>query len=204
MKKYFVYFVLLSVLFSCKKSNTRLYGKVTNGCTGNPVGGVNVILWSGEKLSGHYSFIDSVKTYSDGSFDFSFRAGVLDNNYWLECGNTRSDYVVKKTSKEVNLTLTDNAPTSYLNINIINTSPYNSNDSIYIDVVSPNSNNPTFHNQFFYTGMSVNAMKLIGVDGCSPRLVNLSWKVTKNNITTSFSNSISCPDGATVPFQLNY
>ncbi len=205
MKKILLLLIFVPLLFSCTKSNTRVYGKVTEGCSGAPVGGWNVELWTGEKNSSKNSALkNSMKTYSDGSFDFSFHALLTDNHYFVRCNGYQSDYISKKTSQELNVQLSSNIQTSNLLLSTKNISPYDNNDSIYIDFVRPNTNYPTFHMQFIYKGSSVETTNSIIVNGCPPKLVNLSWAVTKNHITTNFTSTVTCTNGGNSTFQINY
>ena len=107
MKKLFLILIIVPFVFSCTKSNTRLYGKITNECNGAPVAGVKVELWTGERNNGsrHRALKDTMRTFSDGSFDFLFRAQLTDNNYFVQCKSYQSDYVTKKSSQQISIKL---------------------------------------------------------------------------------------------------
>ena len=198
-------FFLSVFLSSCSRDNTKIYGKAVDACSGAPVGGLKIELWMGDLTNpNHQSLMDTVRTWSDGTYSFNRHSSFLDDNYFLIGNGFRSDYIPKKKETKVNLSVDTHLAYSYLTIGIQNTAPYDSNDSIYIDYVKPHSSSPTYHDHVSYTGISVNTTAGVTVDGCMPRLVNLTWAVTKHGVTTTFSSVVTCIYGGSSSFQVNY
>ena len=106
MKHLFILLIIFSLLFSCKRSNTTAYGRVTNKTTGIPVGGVLIEAYTGQVNSvKNRALMNSMRTWSDGTYQFNFHASVFDENYWIECNGIQSDYFKKKQKKEIDFTI---------------------------------------------------------------------------------------------------
>ncbi len=205
MNKLLLLFISLAFLFSCSRDNTKIYGKAVDNCSGAPVGGLKIELWMGDLTNpDRQSLMDTVRTWSDGTYSFRRHSTVLDDNYFLRGNGFRSDYIRKKEDTKVDLSVDSQLSYSYLTIGVQNTRPYDANDSIYIDYVKPHSSSPTYHDHVSYTGISVNTTAVVTIDGCIPRLVNLTWAVTKHGVTTNFSSAVTCMYGGGGSFQINY
>ncbi|MDF2438292.1 MAG: hypothetical protein K0Q95_2668 [Bacteroidota bacterium] len=204
MKKFILYIFLVLIGLSCQRPNTTIHGRIYDECSKAPLGNESVELWTGEKGTNRSEKVETQTTWPDGSFYFHVHASFLDNNYWVQCVGTSSDYIKKRTDKQVFLLKSDQSAISYLDLKVRNITPFDSNDSIFIDAVRPNSSLPTYHLQFHFKGFSIDTLRRITVNGCPPKIVNLNWTVTKNNITTSFSNSTVCTNGAVSEFLINY
>jgi hypothetical protein len=205
MKKLFLILIHIPLIYSCKKSNTRVSGSATYQCTGKPVGNMLVSVYTGERNgTNRRFFIDSTRTWSDGTYELAFRASISDKNFWVESSYFKSELIMKKENNVVDIKIPDMSLISNLDLKVKNVSPFDNNDSIFIDVVRPNSTSPSYHMKYNYKGATVDETAQLVVDGCTPKLVHLTWAVTKNHITTNFSNSVTCTNGATSSFQINY
>jgi major membrane immunogen (membrane-anchored lipoprotein) len=106
MKKISILLFACSFLFSCSKSNTSVYGKVTDKSTGVPRGGELIELYTGQVNSvKNRALKNSTRTWSDGTYEFDYRSSIFDGNIWVECNGIQSDYIKKKQKNEVNLTI---------------------------------------------------------------------------------------------------
>jgi hypothetical protein len=207
MKNSILLILLLCSILSCKKPNTGASGQVTDECSGTPIGNILVEVYTGDNSkssTNRRSFIDSTRTDSNGKYEIGFRSSVFDNNYWVECKGFRSDYISKRENKKIDIKIPDKSQLSTLNIIIKNTNPFNAKDSIHIEVVRPNSSSPTYQIKFNYVGSAVDTNATINIDGCSPKIANIFWTVTKNNLTTTSYKSVTCINGATSTTQINY
>jgi hypothetical protein len=204
MKIFYSCLLALLMLSSCQRRNTTIRGKVVDECSKTPIGNATVELWTGEKNSNkRIAKMETQQTWPDGSYYFHFHTGFLSDRYWVECNGAVSEYVGKREDKEFNLLVPDPAKISYLEIKTKNISPFDSSDSIFIDAICPNSNYP-YHLQYRYKGMSIDTMNRITVNGCPPKLVNINWSVTKNNVTTHFTDAATCTNGSTSQFLISY
>ena len=106
MKHAFILLIIFPFLFSCTKPNTRVFGKVTNKTTGVPIGNVLIELYTGQVNSvKNRALKNSIRTWSDGTYEFDYRSSVFDDNVWVECNGIQSDYIKKKGKNEVNFTI---------------------------------------------------------------------------------------------------
>lgn len=192
-------FIALFLFFSaCKKENTSVSGKVFDRCNNQALSNVLVEVYAGENgksSTNRTSLIESTRTSNDGSYEISFRASYFDEVYWVSCGGTRFDFVNKKENNKMDLGILYGSQTSILDLQIKNISPFDSNDSIHLEVNFPNSLYPNYIMQFSYKGTAINKTESWKIGGCSPKLAVLKWAVTKNAITTFYNKTVNCGNG---------
>ncbi len=203
MKKFFFLIVFLS-FFSCKKEDTHVSGKITDVCSGAPLGGIKVELWTGEKLSSrHRALLDTMRTWPDGTYQFNFHSVATDGNYWIMGNGFSSDYFSKKETKEFNFTVTNSSGKSDLALKINNISPFNFNDSIYVSCLAPVVSGVYPISEFF-RGVSVDTTMHVRFNSCSPSKAYINWWVTKNNTTSAYADSVMVSSGSVINYNINY
>lgn len=205
--KHTIFIALVLFLISCKKENTSVSGKVLDSCTNQPLSNVLVEVYGGEdskSSTNRTTLIESTTTSTDGSYEISFRASYFDEVYWVLCAGKRFDFVDKKKNNKIDLSITYASQKSILELQIKNITPFDNNDSIYIEANFPNSLYPNNIKKYSYTGSAINRTESFKIDGCDPKLAVLKWAVTKNNGTSYYSKTVNCGNGGTSFFAIYY
>jgi hypothetical protein len=208
MKLYIKFSFLLFVLVftnSCKKlETTNVDGKITDKCSGIGLAGKKVSLMSGQKNSpNNNQEMQSTTTSTDGTYQFSYVDGSF--AYWVFCESAfeSSNYLLHGKNNTVNFQISNNLTMATFELSVKNTSPQNNSDSIYIDLYRPNDVY-ILHNKYNYKGVVVDTLITIPIKGCAPYNANINWSVTKNAITTNYSNQITCTAGTVTHYNIHY
>ncbi len=211
--------ILLFAAHSCKRenflpSNASVSGRVIDSCSGMPISGADVSLYqdNGTSYNSSMKLFDIVKTDADGNYKIKFHArrneeySVLIQEPYN--GTYYSSYKMKPPLKHVKREdhITYNAtllPSGSLSIAYNDVTPFNPlTDSLHCVVTDGGAHTTNYvftaHGNFNY-GVDV----ILG-DNCFPLKVYMNWDVTKNNITTSHSDSIICTQANQAFYHLNY
>ncbi len=219
--KYIYILLILSVLvsFSCKRNdifkNTSVNCIIRDKCTREPIKNVRVILYE----SPPFSFLTTVNndtlenelTGSDGYFSSEFRSydgssfyiTLIKEGYSNVKISSNYDFEVEE-SNFLNIFMSRNG---ILETRVINTNPYDNNDSISICILSKfipyTYFNYYLERKMEYTGMNVNELFTIDeVDDCAS--VPISWKVYKNNQEEIFYDTLFCSSDTINTYSILY
>ncbi len=215
----FCFVIIISI--SCNKENwwiknSKVFGKCTDQCTGLPMKDIVVELWGGDKYATKRKQIGIAYTDSEGNYEFKYYKEKKD--YWIELSQcpftylcfSNNNYIIRSKYMEINFSLVSASNNAQVNLVIKNTSPYNNNDSIHINITEPNNVDPDYSYWLphsyptFLVGSSIDTTSTFSVSGCSPLLVKYNWTVTKNGVTNSFRDSVVYSPGVTGQYNLNY
>ena len=213
-----VFFVTILVS-SCKSEdwwfeNTRIVGKVTDYCNGQPIPNVTIQLFRGSKgvkTGTDYQYLKSCYTDANGFYEIKFSA-IPKQEYSFLLDDSRETFewqvtnIHKGKEQEINIPVKIYyEPQLYLTVK--NNSPFDNNDLLSIVFQNPafyTSNN--LYNPWNITGQNINFNLKLNVpfSYCDPQLVKFNWTVRKNNITNSFSDSVLCYAASYNTYTLNY
>ena len=194
--------ILISFIFSCRKDNhTHVSGTVLDATTNHPISGATVYLQQRDpNCISCFSPGSSGKATSDanGKFVFDFTA---DPNYSYsvaaEANKYFNDYStggISISSGQTNNSVVTLRPIAYLKVHAKNTTPYDANDWISVNVILGGG-------VAFY-GMIVDTTFTQWAYGNSAN--NLVWFVKKNGVQHNFSANVACTSFDTTTYNINY
>ena len=206
--------VLLISFYSCKKPSTAhitIEGYISDA--NGPVSDAQIQLSVKEITSGTYSntvvVFHTDYSNSDGNYCYDFEAynaieykiDVTGLNRFSQSLTLDADELKRN---DVNTYDFELIPQGWYKIFIENTSPVDSLDLLQYQITSsqPNCNSCCENTISVYVGDTVNTSDKCMTIGNAT--LNISWIVTKNGFSSSYSNSINCNAGDTAFYYLNY
>jgi len=205
--KYITFIFSILLMVSCGKQRV-VKGRVYNPVTGNGISGIEVQVRKGKSCISYdgcgSKLLESTTTDANGNYSMQYRD--KDDQYLLFKHNIDDFYRINSNipgisgNQEYDLLLVTKGYEQY---SIINTSCFDINDKLTIT--------ERYHK-------SIPSLILLNGDavysGCMNQtypntLVPMGWyvwkgSVTKNNITTPFSDSIYVPEGGSVQWSIEY
>ncbi|MEI6821536.1 MAG: hypothetical protein WCL51_06350 [Bacteroidota bacterium] len=201
-------FLLILLASSCKKdanntiTNSIIYGTIVDSVTGKPVEGVK-ILKIAYYLTGSNTIDTTLTTTTDNEGKYSLNVSVAtvdaDRIYFNAVSDRYCFNRISYTSGTINECNMRLVKWGYLKFYCKNTSPYNSYDDLWIDVITANGFDGYYTN---FVGTNVDRTTIIKVIG--NRSHELHWEITKNNISTNKYEEIYFTGGDTVSRSILY
>jgi hypothetical protein len=206
---------LLLLSWGCKKNKNTIIieGVLLNPVTNTGVSGVSVDLSSQQPVSGTFSIayntIDKQTTDATGRFRFEFKNSNASSYrlraehphyYFTEETRSPSDFPVGEIT---NVVLPFYAK-GVLKINVKNVNPFDGDDKLVYQIATGAVNKPDF---CFATTQTFNGMSVDTSLSClnyGYQKVVLKWFRTKNNIVTSFADSLVIPINDTATYSILY
>jgi len=200
---------------SCKKPETAtitIAGNITES-SGTGINGANVEMSvkevSGGTFSSTFNTFYSGASASDGSYSHTFDAHNA-VEYKIEItGDNRFDqeFIINPDDLERNATNTYNftlIPQAWYEVNIRNTSPFDSTDFMQYQIETTQLSCPgCCHNLIqVFSGDVVDSTFKCMTTGNT--MLKVNWYVTKNSIPSSFSDSVYCAIGDTGVLNVYY
>jgi len=194
--------IMVLAISGCKKYKGRIVveGKVYDESNFKSISGATVYLTQREFFASFRNVVETATSDSEGNFciiyegddeGFTFEVAAQKNWYY----DTPEYISVKfgKKNEDVDVPL---KPLGYLKLNMKNTSPFSPSDKILYRGFMYVSGSDAFF------GMNVDTFDVGQVFGNTT--IEISWYVTKNAITTSYSDLIYCPAFDTTSYSISY
>lgn len=149
--------------------------------------------------------VDTIYSRSDGRFTHSFYADKKWSYYLYfiedpECHRAGQSDEIKKGKS--NFVLFEGRSIGFLRVAFNNTSPFDSNDQIIFDPFDCKKDCPTILG-VTHTGMG-STIENFELSSYGNLWVNIYWRVTKNNISQVYSDSIFINPCLTTEYEVNY
>ncbi|MFN3916838.1 MAG: hypothetical protein ACK4K0_03750 [Flavobacteriales bacterium] len=207
--------IILLLLVSCRKNKNTIIveGVLLNPVTNTSVGGISVDLSSQQPVSGTFSIayntLDKQTTDATGKFRFEFKNSNA-SSYRLRAEHP--DYYFTEETKSpsafpvgevTNLILPFYAK-GVLKINVRNVNPFDGDDKLVYQIATGavNKLDFCFATTQTFTGMSVDTS--LSCLNYGYQKVVLKWFRTKNNVITSFVDSLVIPLNDTAIYSILY
>ena len=215
MSKNIVIACLFLLICSCQKKSDNIIdisGVVSDKLSPLPIGQVDVLLeikpFGGATFSNSFEELEVTQTNLSGEYNLSFQ-----NSNAVEYRITYSKLGCFSEQELINpdqLSLEDinfiNATmysSSYLVLNVVNSSPYNNNDELVLNTSLESSSIGSCFNTIV-TLLGTNVDTTIACQIYGNQTVDFEYIVTKDNFTTAYSDAVYCEPGDTIYKVINY
>ena len=218
MRSIYLVIPLLFIIASCNKNRDNIIditGNVKNAINNQSAAGVQVKLevkdLGGNSFSNSFSEIETTITDLYGEYEFSFenrnaieyRLIYSSDNYFSQTISINPDDL---DLAELNVYDQEVFSSSYIIVNINNSTPFNSSDQFTLNFNEMVAENPgpgsCLTNIISLTGNVADTTFECQLYG--DQTVNYEYFVTKNNITTQYNGGVYCPPGDTANSYINY
>ena len=218
--RYLFFFIVLIISLSCTKfgKNFTVKGRVMNPITGEGISDIRVFMYkaTSTSLPADYKTVKEVHTDSDGSFELN-KLGL--SKYYVKC-DVPGDYYLIGWDQKDGISLFDKytlsvkkgktmhvdyyaVPYGNLQININNTSCFDSSDNIKL-----------YFDSGPYDSRTFNPGLITSLDGCvnipgtpvksSMGYKYFHWEVIKNSVSTIYYDTVFVNEGGTTILDINY
>lgn len=211
----FVFIILLSLSYSCKKKETELkiYGKVYESNQSSPLNNVKIVL-SGKSLTSgvynpFYNDIASATTDVNGNFEIkfknqrseSYRVSILKENYFSKLIEFSGKEFEVKPEFEKNFNL---IPVGFINLRVKNVFPDSFDDKIIFYFSNSNEICEDCCSNIPYTGIGPLFDTTFTCKFYGNETARIFYSVTKDNKTFVYNDTVWCPAFTTVSHTIEY
>lgn len=205
----------LFVLTGCKKnvSTITIEGVVRNAVTNSPISGASVQIrvqeLNGGALNSTFNTVSNLTTSANGSYTVRFDAHKA-TQYQIKVNATnysKSEILINPDDLKRNASNSYNFkldPIAYYRVHIKNQAGFNANDRITYQITTDQPECPTCCTKTPLTLQGMNTDTIFGCTTTADQFLVAQWLVTKNGITSSFSDSVRCNLGDTVSLFVGY
>jgi hypothetical protein len=209
MRKLIVYFLIVFLFDSCEEERdltTTVKGYFREVRSDMPIVGTGFAMYY-EPLFGQEEYIKFFGTFTDstGYFEFTFNASK-GTGYYLtpdalgySCYPNCSIYL---TSGEVNILNVNLRPRALFTLNLENEPPLSASDSIYFCLDGEYISDTSRKCWYCLGDCNENVFRNWTLQ--SNGIINLTWWVTENGITTPYSHDIELVSLDTVEYTIRY
>lgn len=210
-----VFFIGIFFCISCKKNTDTtidIRGSVSDRINDLPIEGVSVLLeikdFGGTTFTNSFSELATTLTNENGNYEISFQnSNAIEYRFTFSKLDHFSDQIIVNPDllsiNQLNTIDYDIYSSSYLILNISNSVPFNSNDELILgsELIS-SSVGSCFSNIISLSG--ANADTTIECEVYGNQRVKFDYFVTKDNFTSSYSDSVFCSAGDTLTKYIFY
>jgi hypothetical protein len=194
-------FIVFTFLSSCRRNSdnlTEVNGHVYDRETLDSLPGAQVFIIKRSQLNGLATQQGQTTASSEGKYSYSFEA---DNNYNYAVAASYGNYLIAEyypvnsgwTNNNVDIFL---ARPGYLSLHIKNINPFDANDKISI------FDSDYVYLEYLFSGINVDTTIILTARG--NQLNSLNWRITRNDTTNTYNQTVNYISLDTVYLDLFY